>query len=240
MRATIIALFICLSLVVTAAAQSPVKFGVKGGLALADMTGDGWDDIEASLEVTADNSFKAGFAGGAFFEMPLGASGLALHPEVLFVMKGSKADLTSTEDASVTVTTKIKQTYLEVPVLLKYNIPTQGQISPNLFAGPYAAFKMSSKIEFEDVPAAAADELTSGDIENAKSVDFGVAFGGGVDFAVGPKSKLTLDVRYSLGLTDAFDDDNGEDDDKIYLTDDQEKGLKFKNSDIRFMVGFMF
>ena len=161
-------------------------------------------------------------------------------------MKGAKADVTNeflTDEGYGSLTMKMKQDYIEVPVLIKYNIPTQGSISPNLFVGPYAAINVGSKLEWEDVPAELeGEDVPEGDIENAASIDFGLTFGGGLGFAVGPKGKLTLDVRYTLGMTNIFDDvDEGDYEvNKVYMTDDDDKGLDFKNQDIRIMVGFFF
>jgi hypothetical protein len=240
MRLTIFTLFAILLLAITATAQ--VNFGIKAGANMAKITGDGWDTIEAFMDTPIDDKFKFGMAFGLMAEMPLGEGGFAIQPEVLYVMKGAKAEFPEAQAAGYDITMKVKQDYVEVPVLIKYNVPTEGSISPCLFAGPVVAFNAASKIEADNVPVELADEIPDGDIENNKSVDFGITFGGGVGMVVGETGRLTFDLRYTLGLTEVFDD-VGMDEyemDKIYMADDDGSALDFKNSDIRLMVGFFF
>lgn len=240
MRFTIFTLFVALLLVVSASAQ--VNFGIKAGADMAKLTGDGWDQAEQGLETQLDSKFKMGFAFGLMAEFPLGESGFAIQPEVLYVMKGGKADIPELEAEGFDVTLKMKQDYVEIPVLIKYNVPTEGTIAPSFFAGPVVAFNVSSKIEFDGIPAEYADEVPDGDIENNKSVDFAVSLGGGVGMAVGETGRLTFDLRYTLGLTEIFDDvaEADYEVDKVYITDEMDNGAAFKNSDIRLMVGFFF
>jgi hypothetical protein len=236
MRTTISVLFLILLLAFSANAK--VNFGIKAGPDMAKLSGDGWTDAEQGLEAQIDDKFKMGFAFGFVTEMPMGTGGFSLQPEFLYVMKGAKAEFPEHTETTM----KMKQDYIEVPVLIKYTVPGEGKMAPCFFAGPFAAFNIGSKVEFEGIPAEAADDVPNGDIENAKSVDFGVAFGAGLNMAVGQKGKLTFDLRYTLGLTDIFDDVAADEyeDNKIYMTDDNDAGLAFKNSDIRFMVGFFF
>jgi len=222
----------------TVTAESQIKFGVKAGVVMANLSGDGWDTIEEMDSVSIEKKYLMGMAGGLFVEIPLGTSGVSLQPEILYVMKGGKGE-TTVED--VTMTRKLKNDYIEVPVLIKYSFATAGKASPFMFAGPVAAFNISSKVQDQDPP----DEPGFGDfdVENAKSLDFGLTIGGGLGLAVGPKGKLTFDLRYTLGLGDAFEDvDEADfDENKMYLVDDETgDALKFKNTDIRFMVGYMF
>jgi len=237
MRYTILAIFLTLVLAFSATAQ--VNFGIKAGGNMAKLTGDGWDDVEDFVGVPVDNGFKMGFAFGLMAEFPMGESGFAIQPEVLYVMKGSSADL-SVEGYDITI--DLKQDYVEIPVLFKYSIPTEGSVAPSFFAGPVVAFNVASKIEWDGIPAEEAGEVPEGDVENNKSVDFGVTFGGGLGLAVGESGRLTFDLRYTLGMTEIFDDvaENDYEENKIYMTDDNDAGLKFKNSDIRLMVGFFF
>ncbi len=228
----------------SAVAQDAPKmhFGIKGGLNLANMSGDGWDQAAVEMETQFDDKYKMGFAFGLAAELPLGESGLVLQPEVLYVMKGAKTEFPEMVAEGYDITLEVKHDYIEIPVLIKYNVATQGGIAPSFFAGPIAAFNVSAKMEWDGVPAEASDELPDGDIENVKSVDFGVTFGAGFGMAVGESSKLTFDVRYTLGMADMYDDvpDSEYEEGKIYMTDDPGNAMDFKNSDIRLMVGFLF
>ncbi|GAF67290.1 unnamed protein product, partial [marine sediment metagenome] len=107
--------------------------------------------------------------------------------------------------------------YVEIPVLVKLSIASQGSVVPSLFVGPYVAIKLSSKAKIEFGGGSEEEEWG----EDIKTTDFGVVVGGGVDFALG-SSKITVDARYTLGLTTMFDDDD------------------VKNGVISFMVGGSF
>jgi hypothetical protein len=240
MRTLVSVLFLIVLLAFSANAKT--NFGIKGGLDMAKLTGDGWDDAEQGLEAQIDDKMKMGFALGFVIELPMGTGGFSLQPEFLYVMKGGEAEFPEMAAEGYDVTMTLKQDYIEVPVLIKYTVPGEGKMAPCFFAGPYAAFNIGSKVEFEGLPAEAVDDAPDGDIENAKSADFGVTFGGGLNMAVGQKGKLTFDLRYTLGLTNIFDDvaEDEYEDNLIYFTDDNNEGLAFKNSDIRLMVGFFF
>ena len=224
----------------TVSAQSPVKFGIKAGANMASMTGDGWDTFEAMEDgLAVEKKSRMGLAGGLFVNLSLGTGVVSLQPEFLYVIKGAKADMTMDGE---TVTMKLKNTYIEVPVLIKYNFTSAGSASPFMFVGPVATFNAGCQVEYADVPAGAEDFFEDEDVENAKSMDFGVTIGGGLGLAVGPSGKLTFDLRYTMGLGQVFEDVAAAEQDsgKLYLVDDDGKALDFKNSDIRLMAGFQF
>jgi hypothetical protein len=171
----------------------PKAFGFKGGLSMANVGGNDTDGTE---------EIKIGFAGGVFFTMPL-AKGLSLVPELVYVQKGTKWE----EDGA---SLKVNFDYIELPILLSYQFPMEGNFKPKLFAGPTLGLLVSSKMTYEE-SSVSADI----DIANGKSIDFGLAFGGGFDVVMA-KGMLTFDARYSLGLGAPLDDmTQGEYDDAI-------------------------
>ena len=168
----------------TLQAQSKITYGVKGGLSLANLYGDDISDVDS----------KIGFTAGAFLN--IGTSGqISIQPELLYTMKGAKDDVLGLEE-------KLKLNYIEVPILIKWTSPSEGTIRPNLFIGPAPAFLMSAK--FEETFGGVLVEIDIKD--EVKSFDFGVVFGGGLDFAAGSGS-FVIDIRYTLGLTSV--DDSG-------------------------------
>jgi hypothetical protein len=140
--------------------------------------------------------------------------------ELLYAMKGVKAKWNVGDD-EYNGTTKL--TYLEVPVLLMLNIPVQGNIKPQIFAGPAIGFKLGAKHETK-----AHSSTVEVDIDGAKSMDFGLVVGAGVGFPMGPKT-ISLEGRYDLGLTNVYDKAEGD-----------SKQPEVKNSVISFMVGIGF
>ncbi|MBN2184753.1 MAG: PorT family protein [Candidatus Krumholzibacteriota bacterium] len=161
-----------------------MTLGFKGGLNLANLSGD---DIEGM-------KMKLCFGGGVFLNYQITES-ISLQPELLFVMKGAKVD----EDE---VDAGFKASYIDIPVLAKFSVPMEGAFAPCFFAGPYIGFNMSAKMYFED------EEIDFKD--SVKSTDFGLVFGGGFDYDMG-EGYLSFDARYALGLTTLDDSDLEED-----------------------------
>lgn len=149
------------------AAPAAAQIGFKAGLTFSTLS-----------ESNAAPDFKnqTGFAAGVSLGIPLGGSLLRLQPEALYVEKGAKSDPGNVE-------TKIA--YLDIPVLLRVNIPTPG-VTPFAVAGPMVSLRLSCEIGMQDCD------------QDVESTDYGVALGGGVRF--GGTLGLTLEGRYTAGL----------------------------------------
>ena len=172
------ALVICFSL--TANAQ--IQYGGKIGLNFANIGG-----TNAATSYPG-NGTRTGLVIGGFMSYEF-APMFAVEPEVLFSMKGTSG---STE--GITYTGILN--YIEVPVFLKFKIPLApgSPVSANLYAGPDFAFKVASSIEeTENGQSTTIDESS-----NTNGFDFGIAFGGGIGFRVGPTT-LGLELRYTIG-----------------------------------------
>lgn len=160
-------------------------FGLKGGVNLASFHGRGEVDTG---EVRLAPVRRTGLAGGAFLAIAAGQS-LLVQPEVLFTQKGARYARGGDQ-----LTYEVD--YLEVPLLLKRRLGG-GSVRGALFAGPAAGFALASKV----VGRSGDGEEVSGDTsDQVRSVDWGLAFGGGVDIAAGGGT-LTLEGRYTLGLS---------------------------------------
>ena len=167
------------------------RFGIVGGIVLADVGGD---DLPST-------SHKAGFVGGITAAMPIG-SGFSFQPELVYAMKGTKTD-------SGGIDFSVKLNYLELPLLVRYDVPVTGSTRPFLLAGPALAVQTSCKFAASEQGATVSvgcdDALNSGGPQNIQSqtFDFGAMFGGGLAFDVSGRA-MTIGVRYNLGLTKAF------------------------------------
>lgn len=182
-------------LAIPSAAQTKMEVGFKGGANLANWTGD----------ITGNDMYFA-FGGGGFARFNLSNGQITIQPEALFMMKGIGIEGTGVN---------WKLTYIDIPLLIKYNVPTKGSFAPNLFVGPYGGFLISAKLLDVDVKDA------------HKSFDYGLVFGGGFDIAGAGNGKFTFDARYALGLANIFD-----------IPDDVEGSVK--NGVISLMVGYAF
>lgn len=171
------------------AATLPLKFGVKAGVAMANVSGDAVEDL---LGESPD--MRMGLAAGMFVGIPLG--GITLQPELLYVQKGA-----TMEESALGYTAKgtMAVDYIEIPVLLKAGFGT-GPAKPCIFVGPVLSILMSAKAKAE-FSGPGLSESEEEDIKDyVKSTDIGLAFGAGVDIG-----KLTIDARYVLGLASVAD-----------------------------------
>jgi hypothetical protein len=131
---------------------------------------------------------RSEFIIGAFVSIDL-LKFLAVQPEINYLTKG--VDTTEGDEFG-----EWEFTYLEIPVLMKFKIPVKGKIQPAVFLGPYLAFNTKAWVTETE-----AGEVEEVDLEDfAKSPDYGLVFGGCVEYTLG-FGKLILDVRYSMGLT---------------------------------------
>ena len=122
-----------------------------------------------------DNEFILGYHVGLMINAPI-ALGVSLQPEVLFSLKGS--GVPSSED-------NLSLMYVEIPIMGKVKL---GEVL-NLQLGPYVGALINSKKGNDNF----------GDV--LKTFDAGVALGLGVALS----DRLSLDGRYTYGLTDVYE-----------------------------------
>lgn len=182
-------LFILLAAVLFFAVNTSaqIQFGLKAGVNISNFNGSDAGDLDS----------RTGFLGGAFFAYDFNDM-FSIQPEAFYSMKGAKQTFT---DLGETITGTFKLDYIEIPVLIKLNIPLKGgsTVKPSIFAGPALGIKVASTVEVES-----GGQSASSDVENVSSTDFGFVFGGALGFDVSGH-ELGFDVRYNLGLTSVFD-----------------------------------
>ncbi|MHB8336234.1 MAG: porin family protein [Ignavibacteriaceae bacterium] len=185
----LIPLFLCLFIIgfsLSTQAQTDLKFGAKAGLNFANLSGN---------DVPPGAGTRTGLVIGGFMTWNF-APMFGLQPEVLYSMKGTSG---ATQGVSYTFSVN----YIEIPVLLKFNIPLapSSPVSASLYAGPDFAFNVASSVE-----TSSNGQTTTTDESNmTKGFDFNIMFGGGIGFNVGP-TVLGVELRYSLGTGTAASD----------------------------------
>ncbi|HEY7395662.1 MAG TPA: porin family protein [Gemmatimonadaceae bacterium] len=172
--------------------RSP-RFGVTGGMNLAKLSGDG----------RAQN--RTGFLAGGLVVLPV-ARNLSFQPEILFATKGVAAS-----DSGIIGSMKLQ--YIEVPVVLRLDIPTSSKgIKPFAYAGPAISLKTGCAIEGSvggisgSVDCDVISGPDPGDV-NFHSGDVGGLVGGGLAFDVGGRL-LTVGARYEVGFVSIFSNDD--------------------------------
>jgi len=209
--------------------NNPIKFGVRGGLNLAKISGDLMiyvEDIDYLFENT-DKKMRTGFSAGGFVEFWVSPT-FAIQANALFNMKGVKLEGTDNIDSSYVdafwgpVTWKYtvggeetaKISYLSFPIMGKFVFGQEGSFRPYIFGGPEIGFILSAKddtkanYEYEfAIPSqgiyetGAEDTSYSNDIKDQlESFEFALNFGAGVIIPLG-NIDMFIDGRYGLGLT---------------------------------------
>lgn len=165
-----------------------VGFGIKAGMNIANMRSD-----RSALSFA-----RLRFCGGGFLAVGLGDI-FVIQPEALYTQKGVRWHVISWTFESLQETYELD--YIEIPLLVKLVLPIKGGIKPNLFCGPYFAINVNAKYGY--VTPIASEELDYD--EYVKDIDYGIVFGGGVDFAL-KKGKIVFDGRYTSGWITTMED----------------------------------
>jgi hypothetical protein len=188
------------------------RFGLTAGLNLSSWGGKdasfgGSYSLDGTTMTLSGPNTRTGFAVGMFLDAKVNEY-LSIHPEVLYSMKGAKYDLSGAVNVGTTYSPRYvlvsgdmtaKYDYLDIPLLLKFNIQTQSNIQPVLLVGPSIGILVNSKIQ---VTASALGNSASSEIavQNQNSVDLGLLIGGGFTYPVNTYN-LDFTVRYGIGLS---------------------------------------
>ena len=150
--------------------------GVKWGL----KAGANFSTINTE-GTAATYASRTGIHAGLLAHIHLNKS-WAIQPELVYSLQGGKSNLAAGG------TQAINLNYLNVPVLLQYLFSNGFRIE----TGPQAGFLMSANSKTGSTTTSLTDTYNK--------TDFSWAFGAGYLSSIG----LGLDVRYNLGLTDAY------------------------------------
>jgi opacity protein-like surface antigen len=168
-------------------AESAVGFGVKLGLTVTNFASE---DAEDTPFLNFEN--KLGFAAGGLASIPLSPM-VSLQPEFMFVTKGADVEVVGENLGYIALN------YLEVPVLLRVDVPVTGSVAPFIVAGPALGFVLSARFVNND-----------GDTENLEDdiddLDLGFILGGGLGIPLSSGGLFEIEVRYEHGLSDINDD----------------------------------
>lgn len=144
----------------------------------------------ANINVTPafNTSGRTGLMIGAFADIGLSRT-IYIRPGLRYVSKGFSSTVNG-----ISFTERL--TYLEIPAFLKVSFPLT-EIKPYLIAGPTIGIQLSANEEATD----GLQTQTSDASSIYESVDFGLFFGGGIDFNVASKIDIFAQTGYSMGLS---------------------------------------
>jgi len=143
-------------------------------------------------DISFDSETRTGLLGGAWARV--GAAGFHFQPELYFTSKGSKGSQGSS-----------KFTTMDIPLLLGTRIGV-GPLAARVQVGPLVSFVLDEENSFIETIS------RSGDFKEYKNQSFAITGGVGVDI-----SKFRADLRFEHGLSDAYDNENDQNNGKLRL-----------------------
>ena len=186
-------LFAALFIATVANAQiSPITFGPKVGYQTTKLSLD---------ENVIKSDFKGNMTFGVFARLTI--KNIVLQPELLYFKSGKVFEVSALgndwglNNLIPNPTFTINQSNLALPIMIGYQFIDIPIIKMRANVGPvfyFAVGKAEYSMNGEDIPLP---------VESAtENMTMGAALNLGLDIW-----KLTLDINYSLGLTDVFDDE---------------------------------
>lgn len=158
---------------VSARAQAPGTFGVKGGLTASTLS------VEEGRGL--DVSAIWGAAAGVFVTRPVSEM-LSLQVEALVSQRGAR-------DETAGRSTTVRLAYLDVPVLVRLGSTSADRLHAHAFAGPTFGFKLKADGPNDSIFGGGN---TDGEV---KTFDLGLTLGAGIDV-----DRITVDARYTIGM----------------------------------------
>lgn len=138
---------------------------------------------------------RQGAISGIFLQAPLGGP-FSLRPELLFALKGGRAQ--ATVEGGGTAQLDIELAYLELPLLLRVGLP-RGRFRPMIFAGPAGALQIGCDLQLIGPDQPVRSTCDAADFTVFRELDFSYVVGGGLEVRW-PQSALSLEGRYTGGL----------------------------------------
>ena len=138
--------------------------------------------------------YQTGLIAGGFLTYSI-RNTHALTAKVLFSQKGAR-------DAASN--TNVQLNYVEVPVFVRLFFNREGDVRPNIFAGPSFGFLSNVKSKVGDGDFEKLDNYE--DVYN--TFDLGLGLGLGLSVRVGNEVYFIVDTRYTYGFSDLSKSDS--------------------------------
>lgn len=161
--------------------QPTLSLGLEGGLNLANV----------SITPSQTSNSRTGLIIGGVLDIGISRN-IGVTTGLRFTMKGFQIT-----NGGATFTDKLN--YLEVPALLKVKFPLT-EVKPYLVGGPVLGIRVSASEEQSNGTQTADVDASSA----YETIDFGLLFGGGLDFNVANKTDLFIQAGYGFGLSNIW------------------------------------
>ncbi len=183
------------AIVLAQPASAQVGFKLAGGVDLTRLFGGGVGDTQQREGL--------GF-GGSLSLLSMGPA--TLVAEGYYRQKGAKGVQELGDQLIEGGSAEIGLDYVEVPLLLRLNLPTLGtRVLPYVQGGPAFAWRIACSIKLDATSSTTKQDcadLTGGNLsETLRDYEQGLVLGGGIDVAVGSVGALNVDARLTQGLS---------------------------------------
>ncbi len=190
---------LCWILTCTALAQnkkSKFDIGFKTGINSCQFSP--FSPIPDSIFYTVRN--KTGFIAGIMTRYHM-TSFLSLQTELLYSCKGTIygpafIKLPAIDEEKTRVSFQI--TYIEMPITILFSLP-QPKFKLNGFTGLAPAYLLDGKLIFPTIYTIYDVGYVTREWEDTNRFDLGYVIGGGIDYPVGSRESMLLDIRYTIG-----------------------------------------
>ncbi len=184
----------------TSSATDGVKFGVRAGVNVSDLSGDAvntFTDLADYTNGAVTKATKPGFYAGLYATLPLGPR-FAIEPGIGYSEKGTvltgRIPLQQFDFLNAKVTATGRLAYLDIPLLAKAYL-TDGLY---VYAGPQASVLLSGKARVQASALGFSAFKQDFDVKDQlRTVDFAAVGGLGYQFQNG----LGLSAGYDYGLS---------------------------------------
>lgn len=197
------------------------QFRVSGGYDLTTFFGSG-----------AEGASSRGSLGLGASAALASVGPVILVAEAYYRQKGARSVAEFNQQVFEEGAAEIGLDYVEIPVLLRVNLPTVGErFVPYVNGGPAFAWKIDCGIRFQGETGTAeqdCDDLQEGNFEETlRSYEQGLVLGGGVDIAVlGGIGAINIDARMTRGLS--------------RINETAQGGAEVRNRAFSVMLGYSF
>ena len=208
--------------------SASAQFGIKTGPGISDIAflKEGQTPY-VGYEINSLEHRKpmAVFQAGAYGTINI-SKRIDFQPELLYVMQGLNY---STNYIYDDIKYKLIIQYLQMPLLLKYNLSIRKRKHSGLIAGPYASWKLNA-VRITEVEG--LRNKTS--VTNLKDTDFGVIAGYAFEFKL-PSGQMMIELRCGYSLVNMMNRIDG------YIPDYYGPSKEYaRNVNISLIVGYKF
>lgn len=201
MKKLILILFVGIS--ATTFSQTPISFGIRGGLSSSGMRGDAVSNLSDLLDFTngmVTTSNRTGFYGGVYVNIPLDEK-LSFEPGLYYSQKGydlnGALNVKGLEFLGANAKAQLQSQYIDIPVLLKANLG-----GFQLFAGPQISYLMKADLRTSaGVLGINLLDKTMDATSQFNRWDAGIT--GGIGYSFSKNINITASYDYGLQKVDA-------------------------------------